>query len=491
MKGTPGRATLDAGAGAGAGAGAAPARVLIVGGGAREHALAWLLASEPGVERVVVAPGSDAIGEVTGVDCRVECRPAIRPTHGPEVAALAVREAVDLAVIGPEAPLAAGVADALLAAGIATFGPTAAAARIEASKSFCRAIADDAGIRMARGAAFTDLRAAMAFARGLASGGAGVVVKADGLMAGKGVRICTDAADAEDAIRTFAAASAAAGSAAADGGEAGEPLVVVEERLAGREASVIALCDGRVALALPAARDHKRLGDDDTGPNTGGMGAYAPLPDLDDAAVAEIVRTFHEPALAALARRGTPFRGALYAGLMLTEDGPILLEFNARFGDPETQVLLPLLERPLGPLLAAAARGRLAEAARALGTAGHVVPAEGAATVGIVLASAGYPELPRSGDEIHGVDAARATGALVFHAGTERDASGAWRTRGGRILTVVGVGSAIAAARALAEQAADLVDFAGVQRRRDIAAVVPRRAARIVAGHPPGVGAAR
>lgn len=443
-----------------AGAASAPARILVVGGGAREHALAWRLASEPGVERLIVAPGSDAIAEMAGV----ECRPGIRPAHGPEVAALATREDVDLVVVGPEAPLAAGVADALASAGIATFGPTAAAARVEASKSFCREIAAEAGIRMARGAAFTDPGEARAFAAELASAGGGVVVKADGLMAGKGVRVCADAVDADDAIRTLAEAAATG---------AGEPLLVVEERLVGREASVIALCDGRVAVALPAARDHKRLGDGDTGPNTGGMGAYAPLPDVDDAAVADIVRAFHVPALAALARRGTPFRGALYAGLMLTDDGPVLLEFNARFGDPETQVLLPLLERPLGPLLAAAARGRLAETARAHGIAGPVLPSDAAAAVGIVLASAGYPEAPRGGDEIHGLAAARAAGALVFHAGTERDASGAWRTRGGRVLTIVGMGPEVAAARAVAERAASLIDFAGLQRRRDIAAAAP------------------
>ena len=457
MSGAPGPST---------GAGASvdmPARVLVVGAGAREHALVWRLASEAGIESLIVAPGSDAIAMIAGVTCR----PEVRATSGPEVAALAAREEVDLVVVGPEAPLAAGVADALAAAGIATFGPTAAAARIEASKSFCRAIADDAGIRMARGASFADPDAARAFAADLASSGAGVVVKADGLMAGKGVRVCVDADDAADAIRTFA--DAAAPTAAGPR----EPLLVVEERLVGREASVIALCDGRVALALPAARDHKRLGDGDTGPNTGGMGAYTPLPDLDDDAVAGIVRTFHEPALAALARRGTPFRGALYAGLMLTEDGPVLLEFNARFGDPETQVLLPLLERPLGPLLAAAARGHLPEMAAALGITGVVLPSDAVAAVGIVLASAGYPEAPRGGDEIHGLAAARAAGALVFHAGTERDASGAWRTRGGRVVTVVGLGPEIPSARAVAERAADLIGFAGMRRRRDIAAVTP------------------
>jgi phosphoribosylamine--glycine ligase len=455
------------GAGGADGSVAAPARILVVGGGAREHALAWRLAGEPGVLRVIVAPGNDAIASLP----HVECRPGVRATNGPEVAALAAREAVDLVVIGPEAPLAAGVADAIASAGIAVFGPTAAAARIEASKSFCRAIADEAGIRMAHGASFADEGSARAYAADLAAAGAGVVVKADGLMAGKGVRVCADAADAADAIGGFAAAAAARAEATAAG--RGESILVVEERLAGPEASVIALCDGRVALALPAARDHKRLGDGDTGPNTGGMGAYAPLADLDDAAVAMIVRAVHEPALAILARRGTPFCGALYAGLILTESGPVLLEFNARFGDPEAQVLLPLLERPIGPLLAAAARGRLAETARAHGIDGTVLPADAAAAVGIVLASAGYPDAPRGGDEIAGLDAARDAGALVFHAATERDASGTWRTRGGRAVTVVGIGPELAEARVVAERAAGLISFDGMQRRHDIAADSP------------------
>jgi phosphoribosylamine--glycine ligase len=355
-------------------------------------------------------------------------------------------------------------------------------------------IAHEAGIRMARGASFVDAGVARAYARELAATGAGVVVKADGLMAGKGVRVCADAADALDAIAALVAA-AAAGAAAdrraeAPASGAAEPLLVIEERLVGPEASVIALCDGRVALALPAARDHKRLGDGDTGPNTGGMGAYAPLADLDDAAVAEIVRAFHEPALAALARRGTPFRGALYAGLILTADGPVLLEFNARFGDPETQVLLPLLERSLGALLAGAAGGRLAETARAHGIAGPVLPSDVAAAVGIVLASAGYPDAPRGGDVIAGLDAARDAGALVFHAATERDASGAWRTRGGRALTVVGLGPEVAEARAVAERAVGLIAFTGMQRRHDIAADPPVAAAAMVPATAPVAAAA-
>jgi phosphoribosylamine--glycine ligase len=244
-----------------------------------------------------------------------------------------------------------------------------------------------------------------------------------------------------------------------------------------------------VALALPAARDHKRLGDGDTGPNTGGMGAYSPLPDLDEAAAAAIVARFHRPALAELARRGTPFRGALYAGLMLTADGgPVLLEFNARFGDPETQAILPRLDVPLAPFLLAAARGELATAAAAAGIAGDVLPGTAGAAVAIVLASGRYPDAPGAGDPIAGLDAAAAAGALVFHAGTRRSAAGGWETDGGRVLAVVGRGPDLAGARAAAERAADLVSFPGARRRRDIA--VGAIAAGAVPVAPPRPGAA-
>ncbi|MCU0504421.1 MAG: phosphoribosylamine--glycine ligase [Chloroflexi bacterium] len=450
-----------------------PRRILVVGGGAREHALAWRLAGEHGVEAILCAPGNDAISTLPRVSCL-----AVRSSHGPEVAALASREDVDLAVIGPEAPLAAGVGDALRAAGVPTFGPSAAAARIETSKAFCREVAAAAGIRMARGAAFTDAGEARAFAAELARGGRGVVVKADGLMAGKGVFVCDDLAAAHAAIGALlgeiaaadaasVAVTAAAVPTAAEATPPSRPVIVVEERLTGREASVIAVCDGAIALPLPAARDHKRIGDGDTGPNTGGMGAYAPIPEMHDRDVAIAVRAFHEPALAELARRGTPFVGALYAGLMLTDDGPVLLEFNARFGDPEAQVLLPLVATPLAPVLLAAARGRLGDDPAAGDPAGIV--ADDAAAVGIVLASDGYPEAPVGGDVIRGLDAAVADGALVFHAGTERGADGAWRTRGGRAVTIVGVGPELARAREVAERAAARISFRGMRRRHDIA----------------------
>ena len=436
-----------------------PTRILIVGSGAREHALAWKLSGEPGVNTVYVGPGSDGIA----AEPRVRRRPEVEPLAGASVVAAARAVAAELVVIGPEAPLAAGVADALELAGIPVFGPNAPAARIESSKAFCHEVAAAAGVPMARSGAFSNANRAGAFARELAADGRGVVIKADGLAAGKGVTVTDTLEEALTAIETAARVGA----------------VVVEERLAGREASLIALCDGRDALALPIARDHKRLGDGDRGPNTGGMGAYSPLPDLPDADADDLVARIHRPILAEMARRGTPFRGALYAGLMLTADGPVLLECNARFGDPETQVVLPRLATALGPLLLAAAQGRLLDAAGPLGIVGARLPVLPTATVAIVLAAAGYPEAPRAGDEITGLVQAQAAGALVFHGGTTRDDTATHRTAGGRILTVVGRGPDLAAARAQAETAADLVAFEGVQRRHDIGAdAVPLGAAR-------------
>jgi phosphoribosylamine--glycine ligase len=442
-----------------------PTRVLIVGGGGREHAIAWKLAAEPGVNDVIVAPGSAGIAG----EPRVRIAPDVDPLDGAALVDLARREAVELAVIGPEAPLAAGAADALVAAGVPTFGPSRAAARIESSKAFCREVAAAAGVRMAAGRAFESLPPARAYAHELAARGDGVVVKADGLAAGKGVTVCSNAREANEALDVLFSD--------ADDNPAPGIRVVIEERLEGEEASLIALCDGRNAVALALARDHKRLGDGDRGPNTGGMGAYSPLPDLSDESIPELLASIQRPILAELARRGTPFVGALYAGLMLTRQGPLLLECNARFGDPETQVLLPRLATALGPLLLAAARGGLGgEAATAVAPDGRL-PITQDATVGVVLAAAGYPEAPRRGDVIEGVQAAARDGALVFHAGTVRDATGDWRTAGGRVLTVVGRGENLDAARATAERAADTIGWNGLQRRHDIAADAPLVAA--------------
>jgi len=435
----------------------APTRTMIVGSGGREHALAWKLASEPGGNEVIVAPGSDAIAD----EPRVRRLAGVDPLDPGAVVVAARREAVELVVIGPEAPLAAGVADALRTAGIAVFGPSAAAARIESSKAFCHEVGDAAGVRMARGGAFHDLTKATRFAADLAAGSGGVVVKADGLAAGKGVTVCDSLDEATRAIDALFDAEAAAND--------DRPRVVLEERLSGREASLIALCDGRDAVALPPARDYKRLLDGDTGPNTGGMGAYSPLADLPDDETEMLLDAFHRPILAELARRGTPFRGALYAGLMLTTDGPVLLECNARFGDPETQAIVPRLGVALGPLLLAAARGELRAAMAGSRLSGSRLPTLPGAAVAIVLAAAGYPERPRAGDPIRGLADAAATGALVFHAGTTRDADGTVRTSAGRVLSVVGRGADLAAAREAGTTAADLIQAAGLQRRRDIA----------------------
>jgi phosphoribosylamine--glycine ligase len=421
-----------------------PTRILIVGAGGREHALAWKLAEEPGVNDVIVAPGSDGIATLPRVRTR-----ALDPLDRAAVVALARAVSAELVIIGPEAPLAAGVADALNDAGVTVFGPTAGAARIESSKAFCHEIAAAAGVRMADSVVAHSRSEAAAAIHRFAQTDRGFVVKEDGLAAGKGVTVFGPGHPRDDARSLL------------DRLDTG-PLVI-EERLEGPEASVIAIADGERAVALPAARDHKRLLDGDQGPNTGGMGAYSPLADLGDDAIDRILETIHRPILAELARRGSPFRGFLYAGLMLTADGPALLECNARLGDPETQVILPRLAAPLAPILRAAARGRLPE------TLGPRLPVFAGATVGIVLAAGEYPEGRSTGARISGLDRA-AEDALVFHAGT-RAAGDAFETAGGRVLTVVGRGAGVDEASAAAERAADAITWPGMHRRHDIGAV--------------------
>jgi phosphoribosylamine---glycine ligase len=425
-------------------------RVLVLGSGSREHALAWRLGRDPGIERVLVAPGNAGHADVADV------HPEVHAEDAPAIAKLVHDHEVGLVVVGPEAPLVAGVADRLADAGIPVFGPTAGAAALEGSKSFCRQVAAEAGVAMAEGEVFDALGPAVAYAARL---GAPLVVKADGLAAGKGVTVCATVAEAvtalEDAMerRVF--------------GEAGA-RVVVERALRGPEASLIAICDATTAVALAPARDHKRIFDGDRGPNTGGMGAYSPLPDLGGAACRDLVERIHRPVLAAMAARGTPFRGALYAGLMLTAEGPRLLEFNVRFGDPEAQVVLPRLDVPLAPLLHAAATDRLAAAAAALGVDDTLLPETGDAAVGVVFAAEGYPATSASGDEITGIAEARACGGLVFEAGTGRREDGTPVTKGGRVLTVVGRGRDLAAATAAAYEAGAHVRFRGRQFRGDI-----------------------
>lgn len=420
-------------------------RILIVGSGAREHALCWRLAAE-GAARVIVAPGNPVMSDVA------EVRAEVSMSDPDAIVALATAERVDLVVVGPEAPLVDGLADRLRQAGVACFGPSAAAARIEASKSFGREICRAASVPMALGASFEAVAPAVEYAEML---GSVVVVKADGLAAGKGVAICATLAEAESSVRE-----------AVEGGRFGASghTVVVEQWLDGVEASVIAICDGRDALLLPAARDHKRLLEGDSGPNTGGMGAYSPVPELDDSSLLALHAQVFIPVLAEMEQRGTPFRGALFAGLMLTADGPRVLEFNARLGDPETQAILPRLDVAIAPLLTASASGSL----ESLGLGGPILRSSSSATVALALAADGYPDSPRSGDAIEGIDAARSAGALVFGAGVRLDGYGELVTGGGRVLTVVGLGLDLVAAADKAYGAADRITFAGKQVRRDI-----------------------
>ncbi len=425
-----------------------PQRVLVMGSGGREHALAWALSRDAGVERVFVAPGNPGMKDVATI------RPAAASDD--RMASIANELEADLVVVGPEGPLVAGVADHLARGGVAVFGPGRDAARLEGSKAFCRDVASVAGVPMADGAAFEDdEEGAIDFSRRL---GAPVVIKADGLAAGKGVTVCATLAEAEAAIR---ACRPRFGLAAR--------RIVVERALIGREASVIAITDGASLLALPAARDHKRLSDDDSGPNTGGMGVYSPLTDLSDVDAAALTERIHRPILGELARRGIRYSGALYAGLMLTADGPYLLECNVRFGDPETQVLLPRILAPLAPLLLGAADGRLARAAAEAGLVDGRIPGYGAA-VGVVLASAGYPEEPRLGDPIGVDDRPAGNGALTFWSGVRRS-HGTLVTNGGRVATIVGRGHSLDAAAAAAYVATDAITFPGRQMRRDIGRV--------------------
>jgi phosphoribosylamine---glycine ligase len=408
-------------------------RVLVLGSGGREHALVRGLAADPGVTALHAAPGNPGIGETADLH-------PVTLTDPASVTALATALAADLVVIGPEAPLVAGVADALRAAGVCCFGPGQDAAMIEGSKSFAKQVMVAAGIPTA--AARTCTSAAQA-AAALDAFGPPYVVKADGLAAGKGV-VVTD--DRQAALRH-----------AADCG-----TVVIEEYLDGPEVSVFALADGTDALPLLPAQDFKRAHDGDAGPNTGGMGAYAPLSWAPAGLSEEILATVVRPALAELRRRGTPFSGLLYTGLSLTARGPRVVEFNARFGDPEAQVVLDRLVTPLGGLLHAAASGDLAAAPPLGWRAG--------AAVTVVIAARGYPQAPAGGDEIAGLaQAAAQPGAYVLHAGTARAADGRLVSSGGRVLDIVGSGADVPQARAAAYAAAARIELPGGWYRTDIA----------------------
>ena len=400
-------------------------RVLVVGSGGREHALAWKLAQSPALTELHAAPGNP------GIAALAHCHP-IRADDAEGLLGLTRSLDVELVVIGPEAPLVLGLADALRRFGIPVFGPGAAAARIEGSKSFAKEVMAASGVPTA---------ARLAIAR------APCVIKADGLAAGKGVFVCRSQSQVDDALRALRAVG---------------DDVVVEELLEGEEVSLFAVCDGHDALPLAAAQDFKRAYDDDEGPNTGGMGAFAPVPGVDHATAAALVERIHRPVVAELARRGSPFVGLLYAGLMLTSEGPHVLEFNCRFGDPETQAVLPLLAEDLLERLAAAASGDLSGTDAGAGAAAS-------AAVTVVLAARGYPADGDQGNEITGVEDAEAIGALVFHAGTARHGD-RLVTNGGRILGVTGLGETIAGAREAAYRAIDRISFPGARWRTDIAA---------------------
>jgi len=400
------------------------------------------LVRAPSVDVVLCAPGNVGIAEVAELH-------DVDPTDTAMVRELAVREGIDLVIVGPEAPLVAGVVDSLQAADIPVFGPTSEAARIESSKVFAKDVMAAAGVPTARHWAGNDAQSARAALRDFDQP---YVVKADGLAAGKGVRICVDEAEAGEALTELMIDQlmGAAGS-----------TVLIEEFLEGPEVSVFGLCDGSDVVVLAPAQDFKRVGAGDTGPNTGGMGAYCPYP-LDQAALDGLRDGVFRPVLAELAVRGARYVGVLYAGLVLAADGPKVLEFNARFGDPETQALLPRLSSDLAEVLAACAAGRLAS-----------TPAprwDERSAVTVVLASGGYPAEYQTGKPISGLDEAAAMdGALVFHAGTRLDGDQVV-TAGGRVLAVTGLADTVGQAREIAYAAADRIDFDGMQRRDDIAA---------------------
>jgi phosphoribosylamine---glycine ligase len=416
-------------------------RCLVVGGGGREHALVRALLASARVTEVLAAPGNPGIASEPGARCV-----AVGANDIPGLVALA-REGVDLTVVGPEAPLVAGLADALRAAGCLVLGPGAGAARLEGSKAFAKEIMAAAGVPTAGAQVFSALEPALA---ALPDGPS--VIKADGLAAGKGVVVAADRATAAAALHEMLGERRF--------GEAGAQ-VLIEDYLEGEEVSVIALCDGHRALCFPPAQDHKRLGEGDTGPNTGGMGAYAPAPCLPEAALEAVREMVLLPVLAELRRRGMEFRGFLYAGLMLTSAGVRVLEFNVRFGDPEAQPLLGLTAGDdLADLFAAAAAGALPEDAR--------LPTSAGAAACVVLASEGYPRAPRVGDRIEGLDqAAGVDGVHVFHAGT-RAAGGAILTAGGRVLGVTGLAPDLRQALGKAYEAAAHIRWPGRQMRADI-----------------------
>jgi phosphoribosylamine---glycine ligase len=412
--------------------------VLLIGSGGREHALAVAVAKSPLLTKLFVAPGNPGTA-------RIAENVALDVADPQAVIAFCRVQAIGFVVIGPEQPLVEGLVDALEAAGIKAFGPSKAAARLEGSKGFTKDLCAKYNIPTGAYERFTDREKALAYVR---ARGAPIVVKADGLAAGKGVIVAMTLAEAEEAVDAlFAGAFGAAGAEA-----------VIEEFLDGEEASFFALSDGEKALAFASAQDHKRVGDGDTGPNTGGMGAYSPAPVVTPEIVARTMKEIIEPTVAAMKAEGCPFKGVLFAGLMIGKDGPKLIEFNTRFGDPECQVMMARLEDDLLGLLLACAEGRLPQAV-------HLSPKT---ALTVVLAAQGYPASPRKGGAIAGIEAAEAiAGVTVTHAGTKRDGE-TLVANGGRVLNVIGLGDSVAEAQALAYRGVDAIDFPDGFCRRDI-----------------------
>ncbi|MFN3841890.1 MAG: phosphoribosylamine--glycine ligase [Rehaibacterium terrae] len=418
-------------------------KILVIGSGGREHALAWKLAQSPRVDEVLIAPGN------AGTARETKCRNvAMAATDIDGLLALAKAEGVALTVVGPEAPLVAGIVDRFRAEGLRIFGPTAHAAQLEGSKAFAKDFLARHGIPTAHYAVFTDLDAALAHVR---EKGAPIVIKADGLAAGKGVIVATTLAEAETAVRDMLAGNTF--------GRAGA-RVVVEEFLDGEEASFIAMVDGTHVLPMASSQDHKRVGDGDTGPNTGGMGAYSPAPVVTPEVHERILREVVMPTVRGMAAEGHPFTGFLYAGLMIDAGGaPKVIEFNVRFGDPETQPVMLRLKSDLLELVEAALAGRL-DAVQALW--------DPRPALGVVMAAQHYPGTPRLGDVIHGLDATPIEDSKVFHAGTKFDAAGRVVTAGGRVLTVCALGDSVAAAQACAYEAVARIAWEGEFHRHDI-----------------------
>ena len=418
-------------------------RILIVGGGGREHAMAWAIAKSPRVEQVLCAPGNAGTASLgTNLD--------VAATDIDGVVEATRREKIDLVAVGPEDPLAAGMVDALTAAGFAAFGPSGAAARLEESKWFAKEIMFRSGVRTARAQSFSDSQEAKAFVDQLAdASGAVPVIKADGLAAGKGVIVPDDSRAAHTAVVEMLGGMFGAASAS----------IVIEERLVGLEASAMAFVDGSVVVPMPFSCDYKRAFDGDEGPNTGGMGVYSPPGFLNNDQAPATFGAVHAPVVATMAADGAPFRGVLYAGLMVQEGESSVVEFNVRFGAPEAQVILPQLESDLVDVMEACIEGRLGEAA---------VEWSGKPTVGVALASGGYPGSYETGKMISGLNRVD-EGVLVFHAGTKLANDGSIVTAGGRVLTVVASGSTLADARELAYDNASRIEFEGKMLRTDIA----------------------